>query len=62
MGKMNTGGGKMKVALSAFIGGVLGFLVGYFGRCATGTCPLTGNPYVSTAVGAILGALIGAGF
>ncbi|MCX6354932.1 MAG: DUF6132 family protein [Candidatus Aureabacteria bacterium] len=52
----------MKVALSAFIGGVLGFLVGYFGRCATGTCPLTGNPYVSTAVGAILGALIGAGF
>ena len=62
MGKKDKGGETMKVALSAFIGGGLGFLVGYFGRCATGTCPLTGNPYVSTIFGAILGALIGAGF
>jgi len=52
----------MKVLLGIIIGGGLGFLVGYCGRCSSGACPLTGNPYVSTVVGAILGALIAGRF
>jgi hypothetical protein len=53
---------QMRILLGIIIGGGLGFLVGYFGRCASGACPLTGNPYVSTVVGAILGALIAGRF
>ncbi|MCX6339953.1 MAG: DUF6132 family protein [Candidatus Aureabacteria bacterium] len=52
----------MRILLGVIIGGGLGFLVGYFGRCASGACPLTSNPYVSTVVGAILGALIAGRF
>jgi hypothetical protein len=52
----------MRILLGIIIGGGLGFLVGYFGRCASGACPLTGNPYVSTVVGAVLGALIAGRF
>ena len=50
-----------RVITGAIIGGGIGFLVGYFGKCASGTCPLTGNPIVSTIIGALLGALIATG-
>lgn len=52
----------MKIALGIVIGAGIGFVWGYFGRCAGGACPLTGNPYVSTVVGAVLGGLIAGGF
>jgi len=52
---------KMRIIIGALIGGGIGFLVGYFGKCASGTCPLTSNPIVSTIIGAVLGALIAAG-
>jgi len=45
----------MKIIVAAAIGGAIGFLVGYLGRCSSGTCPLTGNPVVSTIVGAVIG-------
>lgn len=48
----------IRLAVGIAIGGCAGFAVGYFGRCATGTCPLTSSPWVSTAVGAAIGALI----
>ncbi len=48
----------MKIALGILIGGLIGFAVGYFGRCISGACPLTGNPIVSTIVGALLGLMI----
>ncbi len=48
----------MKVLLGILIGGGIGFLVGYFGRCASGTCPLTASPYISTAIGAVIGFLV----
>ena len=48
----------MKILTGIILGSVLGFAVGYFGHCASGTCPLTGNPWVSTMVGAVSGALI----
>ncbi len=43
------------------IGAVIGFAIGYFGKCASGTCPFTSNPVVSTILGALIGGMIGAG-
>ena len=51
----------LKIILGIIIGGSIGFAIGYFGRCAPGTCPLTGNPYVSTIIGALIGFLIAVG-
>ena len=48
----------MKVALGIVIGGLIGFGIGYFGKCTSGACPLTSNPIVSTIIGALLGAMI----
>lgn len=45
----------MKILIGVVVGGVIGFAVGYFGRCATGTCPLTSNPWVSTLLGMAMG-------
>ena len=52
---------KMRIIIGIVIGGVIGFGVGYLGKCTTGTCPLTGNPIISTIIGALLGALIASG-
>ncbi len=49
----------MKVILGIIIGAVIGFGIGYFGKCASGTCPLTSNPVVSAGIGAVVGLLIG---
>jgi hypothetical protein len=38
-------------------GGVAGFAWYYFVGCATGACPISSNPYVSTAYGALTGGL-----
>jgi hypothetical protein len=51
----------LKIVLGVVIGGGIGFAVGYFGKCASGACPLTGNPIISTIVGVLIGALIAAG-
>ncbi len=45
----------MKILLGITVGAAVGFTVGYFGRCSTGACPLTSNPWVSTLVGAVIG-------
>jgi hypothetical protein len=46
-----------------FIGIFVGALAGYFYwkyvGCATGTCPITSSPVVSTIYGAIIGGLTG---
>jgi len=47
----------LKIAVGIIIGGAVGFAIGYFGKCASGTCPMTSNPYVSTAIGAAVGLL-----
>jgi len=52
---------KMRIIIGALIGSGIGFLVGYLGKCTSGTCPMTGNPIISTIIGAVLGALIAAG-
>ena len=47
-----------KIIAGIIIGGGAGFAVGYFGRCSSGTCPLTSNFYISTIIGAVIGLLI----
>jgi hypothetical protein len=36
----------------------MGFAVGYFGKCASGVCPLTSNPLISAIIGALFGAML----
>lgn len=46
-----------QVALYVVGGAGLGRAYQHFIGCRTGTCPITANPYVSTAYGALLGLL-----
>lgn len=46
-----------RMLLGALIGGLAGFLWFRQVGCATGACPITSNPYVSTFYGALLGGL-----
>ncbi len=39
------------------VGGVAGFSYYHFVGCASGTCPITSNPYITVAYGALLGYL-----
>jgi phage shock protein E len=48
----------MKIVLGVLIGALVGFVIGYFGKCASGVCPLTSNPIVSTIIGALIGLMI----
>ncbi len=43
--------------LPILIGGILGYAYYYFIGCRTGSCPIQGNPYLSTMYGALLGAI-----
>jgi len=44
------------------IGGVIGAVLGYFGKCSSGACPLTANPYRGAIYGAVMGALLASTF
>ena len=48
----------MKIMLGAIIGAVGGFAIGYFGKCTSGTCPLTSNPIISTIIGLAIGVML----
>lgn len=48
----------MKIVLGIVVGGAIGFGIGYFGKCASGVCPLTSNPIVSTVIGALMGLMV----
>lgn len=43
------------------IGAILGFAYYYFIGCASGTCPLTSNPYTSTGYGSLIGLVLSIG-
>lgn len=44
--------------IGALIGGIGGFLYYHFVGCASGTCPITSNPYISVIYGGFLGYLL----
>ena len=44
-----------RFVLPVFIGAGLGYAYYYFIGCNTGTCPITSNPYTTTAYGALMG-------
>ncbi len=39
------------------VGGLVGAVLGYFGKCASGTCPFTANPFRGAGFGALFGLL-----
>ncbi|MEW6481474.1 MAG: DUF6132 family protein [bacterium] len=47
-----------RIILAAIIGAGIGGIIGYFGKCSSGTCPLTSNPFSGAIYGAIMGAII----
>jgi hypothetical protein len=47
-----------KPFLGITIGGLAGFLYYHFIGCSSGSCPITGNPYMSTIWGGLLGLFI----
>ncbi len=51
----------MRIILAIAGGAVIGFAVGYFGKCASGTCPLMSNPWISAVVGALFGLMLATG-
>ncbi len=46
---------KLKKILPVLAGAVLGYSYYYFIGCRTGSCPITGSPYISTLYGALIG-------
>ena len=51
-----------KIIAGIVIGGALGFAYHKFVGCATGTCPLTSNPWTSTLYGMLVGGMIASSF
>ena len=46
------------IVIGAVAGGIVGFLYYRFIGCLSGGCIITGNPYISTIYGAVLGGLV----
>ena len=47
----------IRLLIGIGIGIVAGAAMGYFGKCSSGTCPLTANPFRGAIYGAVLGML-----
>jgi len=43
-------------------GAIVGFAWYYFVGCATGSCPISSNPYISTGYGGLIGLLASGSF
>lgn len=48
-----------RILIPILIGVSLGSLMGYFGQCSTGTCPLTSTWWRGAIYGGVMGLLIG---
>jgi hypothetical protein len=44
--------------LPVMLGAVGGYAYYHFIGCASGTCPISSNPYISTVYGGVVGALL----
>jgi hypothetical protein len=53
---------KLIVVLPIILGAIGGFAYYHFVGCASGTCPITSNPYISTSYGAIFRLALGISF
>jgi thioredoxin 1 len=51
-----------RIFLGVLIGGSIGTVLGYFGKCSSGACPLTANPYRGAIYGAVMGVLLASAF
>ncbi len=47
----------LKIYYPVLIGGLLGYLYYHFIGCSSGSCPITGNPFISTVYGALIGSI-----
>lgn len=47
----------IRLLVGMMIGGGIGALMGYFGKCTSGMCPLTANPLRGAIVGSVFGML-----
>jgi Family of unknown function (DUF6132) len=47
----------LKTLSFVLLGGIAGFAYYYFIGCKTGSCPITGNPFISTSYGSLIGFL-----
>jgi len=47
-----------KRIIPVVLGAAGGYAYYYFIGCASGSCPITGNPYISTIYGGIVGVLL----
>jgi hypothetical protein len=52
----------IRVFISIAVGAALGALMGYFGKCSSGTCPLTATPWRGAIYGAVMGTIFGISF
>lgn len=48
----------IQLLVGLLIGGGMGAMLGYWGKCSTGTCPLTANPYRGAFIGALMGGML----
>lgn len=48
---------KLKNAIGMLVGAALGFAYYKVIGCASGACPLTSNPWISTLMGVMVGAM-----
>ena len=51
----------IRLLLPIAIGAILGSLLGYFGQCHSGTCPLTSTWWRGAIYGGVMGFLFGLG-
>ncbi|MPN22488.1 hypothetical protein SDC9_169871 [bioreactor metagenome] len=49
----------LPMMILAAVGAIAGFLYYRLVGCASGACPITSNPYISTVYGGVIGTLIG---
>ncbi len=47
-----------KRGAASLLGGLAGYAYYHYVGCASGTCAITGNPYISTLYGMAVGALL----
>ena len=52
----------LRLAIGIAVGGALGAAMGYYGKCTSGTCPLTATPWRGAIYGAVMGALFSLSF